>query len=75
MHVGGALQAPAASTALTTAVALRTRGLDLGFNVQWFRGGLVFKAHRRLNHSTPGLRELKETKVSGFRGQELEIWV
>ena len=24
-------------------------------NVQWFRGGLVFKAHRLLYHSTLGL--------------------
>jgi len=28
-------------------------------NVQWFRGGLVFKAHRLLHHSTLGLRLIK----------------
>ena len=29
-------------------------------NVQRFRGGLVFKAHRRLHHSTLGLRVIKK---------------
>jgi len=28
----------------------------------WFRGGLVFKAHRRLYHSTLGLRVTTKTK-------------
>jgi len=31
-------------------------------NVQRFRGGLVFKAHGRLNRSTLGLREIKKKK-------------
>ena len=31
-------------------------------NVQRFRGGLVFKAHRRLYHSTLGLRVIKKKK-------------
>ena len=37
-------------------------GLDqlLYRNVQRFRGGLVFKAHRLLYHSAPGLRVIKE---------------
>ena len=30
--------------------------------MQWFRGGLVFKAHRRLYHSTLGLRVIKKKK-------------
>jgi len=30
--------------------------------VQWFRGGLVFKAHRRLYHSTLGSRVIKKKK-------------
>ena len=29
-------------------------------NVKWFRGGLVFKAHRLLFHSTLGLRVIKK---------------
>jgi len=31
-------------------------------NVKRFRGGLVFKAHRLLYHSTLGLREIKKKK-------------
>ena len=30
--------------------------------VHWFRGGLVFKAHRLFNQSTPGLRVMKKRK-------------
>jgi len=30
--------------------------------VQWFRSGLVFKAHRLLYHSTLGLRVIKKKK-------------
>ena len=40
-------------------------------NVKRFRGGLVFKAHRLLYHSTLGSRVLnkkKEVEGSGFRG-------
>ena len=32
----------------------------LGVNVQWFRGGLVFKAHRLVYHSTLGSRVIKK---------------
>ena len=32
-------------------------------NVKRFRGGLVFKAHRLLYHSTLGLRVIKKKKV------------
>jgi len=40
-------------------------------NVQRFRGGLVFKAHRLLYHSTLGLRILKKKKKNSerFKGQ------
>ena len=31
--------------------------------MQWFRGGLVFKAHRLVYHSTLGLRVIKKKKV------------
>jgi len=31
-------------------------------NVEWFQGGLVFKAHRLLYHSTLGSRVIKEKK-------------
>jgi hypothetical protein len=34
-------------------------------NVQRFRGGLVFKAHRLLYHSTLGLRVIKKKKRDG----------
>ena len=34
----------------------------LYINVQWFRGGLVFKAHRLLYHLTLGLRIMKKKK-------------
>jgi len=30
--------------------------------VKWFRGGLVFKAHRLLYHSTLGLRVIKKKR-------------
>ena len=33
-------------------------------DVQRFRGGLVFKAHRLLYHSTLGLRVIKKKKKS-----------
>ena len=36
----------------------------LHINVQRFRGGLSFKAHRRLYHSTLGLRVIKKKKRS-----------
>ena len=42
---------------------LETAGYDwqlLDRNVQRFREGLVFQAHRRLNHSTLGLRVIKK---------------
>jgi len=34
-------------------------------NVQRFRGGLVFKAHRLLYHSTLGSRVIKKKKKTG----------
>jgi hypothetical protein len=34
-------------------------------NVKRFRGGLVFKAHRLVYHSTLGLRVIKKEKVGG----------
>jgi len=38
----------------------------LYINVQWFRGGLVFKAHRLLYHSTLGLRVIKKKGEGGI---------
>ena len=32
-------------------------------NVNWFRGGLVFKTHRLVYHSTLGLRVIKKKKT------------
>ena len=37
--------------------AVSTR--DLYINVRWFRGGLVFEAHRLLCHSNLGLKVIK----------------
>jgi len=34
-----------------------------------FRGGLVFKAHRRLYHSTPGSRVIKKKKRRNAKGR------
>jgi len=42
----------------------------LGRNAERFRGGLVFKAHRYLYHSTPGFRVI-EKKKGGRRGAHL----
>ena len=51
---------------------------ELSRNVKRFRGGLIFKAHRLLYHSTPGLRVIKKKKtlrvtdrVRGSRGEKL----
>ena len=33
-------------------------------NVHWFPGGLVFKAHKLVYHSTLGLRVIKKKKDS-----------
>jgi len=48
-----------ASSALSTRVVQQL----LYRNVQRFRGGLVFKAHRLLYHSTLGLRVIKKKKT------------
>jgi len=45
--------------------------------VQWFRGGLVFKAHRLVHHSTLGLRVIKKKKRvyrSGSGGRAARGW-
>jgi hypothetical protein len=39
----------------------------LNRNVQWFRGGLVFKAHELLYHSTVGPRVMKKKNTAGQR--------
>ena len=38
----------------------------LDINVQWFRGGLVFKAHNLVYHSTLGLRVMKKSRHFEF---------
>ena len=38
--------------------------------VQRSRGGLVFKAHRLVYHSTLGLRVIKKEKTPGFTGNQ-----
>ena len=40
--------------------------------MQRFRGGLVFKAHRRLYHSTLGLRVIKKKHLDAFLGRVVE---
>ena len=44
------------------AVFVRVEEQLLHRNVQRFRGGLAFKAHRRLYHSTLGWRVIKKKK-------------
>ena len=39
-------------------------------NVQWFRGVLVFKAHRLLHHSTLGVRVIEKKKKDGMRTRQ-----
>jgi len=41
-------------------------------NVKWFRGGLVFKAHRWLYHSTLGSRVIKKTEDPEIRSAAAE---
>ena len=53
MRVGGTLRKPGSGK--------QGEGV-LHRNVQRFRGGLVFKAHRILYHSTLGLRVIKKKK-------------
>ena len=46
-------------------------------NVQRFRGGLVFKAHRLLYHLTLGLREIKKkrrTRLRSFSSSSPPSW-
>jgi len=53
--------------------AVRGRGGPL-WEVKRFRGGLVFKAHRLLYHSTLGLRVIKKKKgrtVVGGEGEDM----
>jgi len=40
-------------------------------NVKRFRGGLVFKAHRLLHHSSLGFRVIKKKKVDQLLGGRL----
>ena len=42
----------------------------LYINVQRFRGGLVFKAHRLWYHSTPGLKLIKKKKSTGTKREK-----
>ena len=44
-------------------------------NVQWFRGGPVFEAHRRLYHSTLGVKVIKQSAKQGSRkGRSAPTW-
>jgi len=42
-------------------------------NVQWFRGGFVFKARRLLHHSTLGLRAITKKKKFKFQVADFKI--
>ena len=65
--VGGAFSSPGdAGPALWKGV----REQLLRRNVKRFRGGLVFKAHRLLYHSTLGWREIKKKKKEGEIARE-----
>jgi len=51
------------------------RGLGgLRIPVKRFRGGCVFKAHRRLYHSTLGLREIKKKKRLRKPASGSQVW-
>jgi len=43
-------------------VTVRFKGIRIREMFQRFRGGLVFKAHRLVNHSTLGWRVIKKKK-------------
>ena len=43
--------------------------IQLRRNVKRFRGGLVFKAHRLVYHSTKGLRVIKQKRRSSYARQ------
>jgi len=75
---GSGCRVPNPPCAGQRAGCVRVRGVGFGVqllykNVQRFRGGLVFKAHRRLYHSTLGLRVIQKTekvqasRLPGFR--------
>ena len=49
-------------------LCVRASSLLLHRNVQRFRGGLVFKAHRLVYHSTLGLRVIKKKKKQAVPG-------
>ena len=51
-----------------TALVLQERQVLLHRNVQRFQGGLVFKAHRLLCHSTLALRVIKKKKKDPVLG-------
>jgi len=55
------------------------REQPLGRNVKRFRGGLVFKAHRLVYHSTLGMRVIKQRRedqsVAGAGGARALDWI
>jgi len=51
-------------------VSVRNWGQLLHINLQRFRGGPVFKAHRLVYHSTLGLRGIKRGKHAPVRGHD-----
>jgi len=56
---------------LISGVGVRGKGLG---NVHRLRGGLVFKAHRLLYHSTQGLRVIKKKEqLTGGGGRRLGV--
>jgi len=58
LHTGLLDKSKSTPSSLACALQLLSR------NVKRFRGGLVFKAHRLLYHSTLGLRVIKKKKHS-----------
>jgi len=54
-----------ASAVKLAAIHAGRRSLQFRAEGVGFRGGLVFKAHRLLYHSTLGLRVIKKKKVQG----------
>jgi hypothetical protein len=63
---GFRVQGPGFRVGVVVTVHLQMGG-RLSRNVKWFRGGLVFQAHRLLYHSTLGSRVIKKKKRMGGR--------
>ena len=65
MDQGAATHGPDGRERRLRGFGVRVQERLLHRNVQWFRGGLVFKAHRIVYNSSRGSRVIKKKKVLG----------